>query len=312
VIYKAYKNKQGVLMKKQLAACCTVMLLIAGCSKDDSSSVKKSSEVPRPSVGKPPLVCHIGGTMRPLIAELAAEYEKKTGQKIEINSGGSGELLAHIELQKEGDLYVCHDPFADILMGKRLGVDAWAVGELYPVIIVQKGNPKNIHGLKDLARDDVDVYLTDYNLSTLGRMLSTIFSKAGIDFNELNKKKKINTNKSGGYVANMVKTKNADAGMVWDVVAQLRKDAVDVIPIDKYLPVPGVDAVTSATGKNYFLTPVRVSVATLKCSEHPAAAAKFAEFLASPEVAERFRKAGYRENPDIIGMIYKNGKPVKK
>ena len=92
-----------------------------------------------------PLICHVGGTMKPVVTELAKMYEEKTGQAVEINSAGSGELLAHIELHKRGDVYVSHDPFLDILMTKfDLGVDGWLLAELTPVIAVARGNPKNI------------------------------------------------------------------------------------------------------------------------------------------------------------------------
>ena len=89
------------------------------------------------------------------------------------------------------------DPFIDILMQKwKLGVDGWLLAELTPVIVVQKGNPKKVHDIKDLTREDVRLILTDYKLSSLGRMMSTIFGKADIDFEDLNKKKKIITNSS--------------------------------------------------------------------------------------------------------------------
>ena len=259
-------------------------LLLVGCSKKRSNSPE-------------PLICHIGGTMRPVIAELAEKYSKKTGLKIEINSGGSGELLAHIEMSKNGDVYVCHAPFADILRQKGLGDRIWTIAELRPVIIVRKGNPKKILGLQDLMRKDVELALTDYKLSTLGRMMSTIFTKAGIDFNKLNKSKRINTNKSGSYVANLVKMGNADAGIVWNAVAYLRRDSLDVVSISDFLPIPGIDLVTSATGKSYPLTPVRVSVATLKCSKNRSEAAKFAEFLASPSSRKVFKRYGYQPPP---------------
>ena len=294
-------------MKSFIGRCMLItaaLIFISGCGDKSKTKAAKSAE-------KKPLICHIGGTMRPIVAKLAEKYEQETGQKVEINSADSGELLAHIEMQKEGDLYVCHAPFMDILMRKGLGIDGWVIGELYPVIIVQKGNPKHIKSLQDLTRDDVELYLTDYKFSTLGRMIGTIFAKAGISLDELRKKKKIETNRSGGYVANIVKTKNADAGVVWDVVAKLRSDGLDVIKIDKFLPVPGVDMVTSATGKSYNLTPVRVSISTLKCSKQPEAAAKFAEYLTSPEHAQAFKDAGYKVDPALIGQRYKNGKPLK-
>jgi ABC-type molybdate transport system substrate-binding protein len=56
-----------------------------------------------------PLLCHVGGTMR-RSSKTGGTLQQETGQKIEINSADSGELMAHIELQAQGDLYVCHDP----------------------------------------------------------------------------------------------------------------------------------------------------------------------------------------------------------
>lgn len=264
----------------------------------------------RHTAGDEPLVCHVGGTMSSVIAELAKMYEKKTGQAIEINSAGSGELLAHIELHKRGDVYISHDPFLDILMQKyKMGVDGWLLAELTPVIAVRKGNPKNIQGLKDLTRDDVELILTDYEGSTLGRMLSTIFSKAGIDFDKLNETKKIITNRSGGYAANFVMTGNADATMVWNAVAHLRSDKLDIIYINRQLPVPYVDAVTSATGITYKVTPVRVTAATLTCSDKPVAATKFLEYLASQEANKVFKEFGFTICPTV--KLYENGNAIK-
>ena len=237
-----------------------------------------------------PLVCHVGGTMRPVMQKLAQIYEDATGQKVEINSAGSGELLAHIELQKEGDLYVCHDPFLDILMKKfKMGVDGWVLAELTPVIVVRKGNPKKIKGLQDLTRPDVDLWLTDYKRSSLGRMLKTIFTKAGIDFEKLNRDKKISMHKSGGHVANVVKTGNADAAVVWNAVAHLRLDGLDIV---------------------YSLAPVCVTLATLKCAREPEAAREFAEFVASPESAKVFKDFGFTMRR--AGKKYEDGREIKR
>ena len=253
---------------------------------------------------------HVGGTMNPVMSELAKIYQQKTGQAIETNSAGSGELLAHIDLHKRGDIYVSHDPFLDILMQKfRMGVDGWLLAELTPVIAVQKGNPKNIHGLKDLMRKDVELILTDYKGSSLGRMLDTIFSKAGIDFEKLNKTKRIHTNRSGGYAANFVMTGNADATMVWDAVAKLRSDKLDVIRINKHLPIPHVDAITSATGITYKLTPMRVTAATLTCSKQPAAAAAFLEYLVSDEANEIINEFGFTTCP--VAKLYEQGQAIE-
>ena len=274
-----------------VVSCCTVW---PGCGAEKEDA----------------LLVHVGGTMRPVMQKLATDYETETGQKVEINSADSGELLAHIEGQKEGEVYVCHDPFLDILMKKyHMGVDGWVLAELTPVIVVKKGNPRNIKGLADLTRPDVELWLTDYEHSTLGRMLPTLFTKAGIDFEKLNRDKKINVHRSGGHVANMVVTGNADAAMCWLAVAALRRDDLDVVDITPaHLPTPGVDTVTSATGKAYPLTPVRVTIATLTCARRPEAAQKFAEFVASKKAAEVLKDFGFTlTNPR---KAYDDGKPI--
>ena len=252
------------------------------------------------------IVCHVGGTMKPVISELAERFEAQTGVVVEINSAGSGELLAHIDMHKQGDVYVSHDPFLDILMQKyEMGIDGWLLAELTPVIVVQKGNPKNIRGVRDLTREDVELILTDYEYSSLGHMLSTIFGKAGIDFEQLNKDKKIYTNKSGGYSANFVMMGNADAGMVWNAVANRRVEKLDAVSIDEHLPVPGVDVVTSATGKLYPLTPMRVTAATLKCSKNLEKAAAFLDYIASDEASKVFGEFGFTMSGKM--KLYEDG-----
>lgn len=253
------------------------------------------------------MLLHVGGTMRPVFEKLAEVYKSETGQAVEINSAGSGELLANIELQAEGDLYVSHDPFLDIIMDKGLAIDGWTLGEIFPVIIVQEGNPKNITTLKDLERDDVTLALTDFKLSTLGRMLPTIFSKAGMDLEELNEKKNITIHRSGSYVANLVKMKSVDAAMVWEAVSVLRAEDVDSVYITQQLPVPYVDTVTSATGKNYKLAPVRVTICDLKCSDQPQAAKDFMKFVVSERVREILKEYGFGVPDDLRKQEFKNG-----
>lgn len=258
------------------------------------------------------LLCHVGGTMRPAIEEIAKAYEKETGEKVEVNSADSGELLAHIELQKNGDLYVCHDPFLDKLMEKKLGLDAWTVAELIPIIAVKKGNPKNIKGLQDLAKPDIQLVLSDYEASTLGHILPFIFKKAGVDFDKLNNDKKIVQNRSGSYAANYVVTGNADATIVWNAVAFLRNKDLDVINITEALPRPGIDTITSATNKTYRLMPVRVTVATLNCSKNPQKAAKFAEFIGSEKGSEILKRFGFTIDKSHMGKEYGNGIKTEK
>ena len=243
-----------------------------------------------------PLVCLVGGTMTPVFNELAWAYEKQAKQKVEITSADSGELLASIEMQLQGDLYVAHDPFMDIAMRRGLGVNAWCVAELVPVMIVQKGNPRNIHSLRDLLRPDVRGYL-----------LPIIFRHAHVDFDELNRIKQIPTHRSGSWVANQIILDSADVALVWQVVAQLRQKDLDVIPIDGVLPIPGVDAITSATGNRYLVAPVKVAMVTLTCSQRPRDAEAFVKFVGSEQGQRILRAHGYRTASWCGRRFYANG-----
>ena len=259
------------------------------------------------STAAKPLVCYVGGTMTPLFNDLATAYEKTTKQKVEITSAESGELLAQIEMQLQGDLYVAHDPFMDIAMHRGFGVNAWCVAELVPVMIVQKGNPKGIHSLRDLLRPDVRVYLTDYQHSTLGVILPIIFKHAGVDFEEMNRIKQIPTHRSGSWVANQIIMNAADVALVWQVVAQLRQKDLDVISIDGILPTPGVDAITSATGNRYIVAPVKVGMVTLTCSQRPREAEDFVKFVSATEGKRILRAHGYKVTELCGRRFYANG-----
>ena len=248
------------------------------------------------------LTVHVGGTMRPVMEDLAKLYEKETGQKVAINSAGSGELLEQIEKKEVGDVYICHDPFLAILMKRGLGVNGWTVAHLTPVIVTPKDDLR-IKDLTDAVKPEMRLVLTDFKKSTLGWLLPTIFRKAGLEVEQVKALPKLKTFRKGSQAAALIETGNGDAAMVWDAVWSLRRDKLRRVDIlEKYLPTPGVDAETTATpGENkYYLMPVRVTVATLTCSDQPAATEKFAQWLASPAAAARFKQFGFTMPPKAV------------
>jgi len=283
-------------MKHVILLSMVASLFVVGCGREKSE--------------KTPLTVYVGGTMRPVMQELAKQYTDQTGQKIEIDSAGSGELLARIEMGKEGDIYVCHDPFLDILMKRSLGIDGWTVAEIKPVIVVPKGETK-IKSLADAVKPDVQLVITDPVHSTLGWSLPTIFKKAGLNLDEVKKRKNVQIFRKGSHAAHVVETGNADAAIVWNAVAYLQRERLDVVEISpQYLPTPGIDTATSATPKEYYLAPVRVTVATLGCSDQKPESQEFAEFLASPKAGEVFKRFGFAIG--IARKEFEKGLPLEK
>jgi len=265
---------------RHMGALIVVAGLLAGCGEE----------------GKKPLLCYVGGTMRPALEELAKAYQAETGQAVDLDYNDSGALLITIKETRKGDLYVCHDPFAGSLEKQSLARQIWTVATLTPTIAVPKGNPKGIRGLADLAKPGIRLGLTDEAYSTLGHICPVIFRRANLRPEiEANVKAR---ERMGGAIANKLMLGHFDAVIVWNAVIFARREKLDAVPIEAdYLPDPRVDAVTTATFGPIDMSTVKVTIATLGCSKQPEAAAAFAEFVNSPRGRKVFADRGFSPAP---------------
>jgi molybdate transport system substrate-binding protein len=261
------------------------LLLLAGCGKSD-------------------LRVYCGGTMRPPMEELAAVFEEETGTRVDLTYADSGQLLIMIEQTEEGDLYLCHDPFADAIERKGLAHRIYTVAALTPVIAVKKGNPNNVQGIQDLDRDDLRVGITSRTHSTLGHILPIIFKKAGkTDAILANIDEQGTETRMGGEIANAVKVGTLDAALVWNAVVHSRRDDLEAVPIEpEFMPDPDLDAITGATvaGEDIpriDMSVVRVTLATLKCSTDLETASAFAALVNSRRGRAVFAKHGFSPSP---------------
>jgi molybdenum ABC transporter molybdate-binding protein len=227
--------------------------------------------------------------MRPAMEELVKLHEARTGQPIQVDYADSGELLVKVQLTGRGDLFVVHDPYLSELMSKGLGDRGWTVASLTPVIVVPKGNPKKIQGLRDLAKPGLRVIVPDPQYAATGMIVARMAEKA--DLTKALFANVVSRPRGGGQAANGVALGAADAALCWNAVAYLRRDKLDVIPIEKEFALKeGADVATTPAGK-IELDYIRVSMATLKTSKQLEAARAFAEFVASDDgraVWERF------------------------
>ncbi len=168
-------------------------------------------------------------------------------------------------------------------MTKGLGDKGWTVASIEPVIVVKKGNPKNIKGFRDLLRDDIHLVLTHPEYSTTGHIVKKMAAKAGITEKLYEKVKDFKRGGSGS--ANAVMDVNfIDASIVWNAVHHLRKEKLDVVPVEADIKLKeGVDSVTSASYGRVDMDYIRVTIATLKNSTKLEAARAFAEYAVSDE-----------------------------
>jgi molybdate transport system substrate-binding protein len=212
-----------------------------------------------------------GGSMRAVMEDLAALFEEQTGCTTLRDYGGSGPVLLQIEESKEGDVYVCHDPFAYLCEDKGLA-SAWhTMAVMTATLAVQQGNPKQVQGFKDLLREDLKIGLSHREYSTRGRIVWALLKKYGMA--KAMENRAIFEERTHTLV-NQLKLGAVDVATLWDAPAKAMAE-IDVIPIEeKY----HVDAVTSATSKRtYDPQNVKVTVVRLNLSTEPLLAAQFAK-----------------------------------
>ena len=225
-----------------------------------------------------------GASMRPAVEDLAALFNGTYGVDVRPNFGGSGTVLLQIQESKQGDVYICHDPYAYICEERKLSASWHTMAYLKPVIAVRKGNPKKIKGLLDLLRKDVRVALPHREASTRGKIMWTILEK-----NKLAKKMT-----EHGFVEdrthaliNKLTLGAVDAAVLWDAPSR-STEGVEVVPIEEKYEV---DAVTSATsGKTYGVDKVKVTVVRLTLSKEPLLTAQFAKLCLSDRGREILRR----------------------
>ncbi len=117
------------------------------------------------------------------IDDACRQYEERWGNQVCPAYGGGGEVLSQMILDESGDVYIAPE---QSFMQKAIthgAVDAATVkgiAYMIPVIAVQKGNPKNISTLEDLAKPGLQVAISRPETTLAGQFALEIFEKAGL------------------------------------------------------------------------------------------------------------------------------------
>ena len=130
------------------------------------------AEVPR-------LILFSGAMLRPGIAESIAAFERREGCEVATQYNGCGILVSLMKAGTWPDAYVSCD---------RLFMDAVEDGFQQPrdltendmVILVAKGNPRQVRGLADLGREELKIGLADPDKSALGELARRMIVRAGL------------------------------------------------------------------------------------------------------------------------------------
>jgi molybdate transport system substrate-binding protein len=228
---------------------------------------------------KPPrrLLFYAANGLRPPLSEAAEVFGRENGCAVDCDFAGSNTLLGKLRVSQRGDLYMPGDEWYVEEAAKagfqlsRHTVCYWA-----PVLLVKKGNPKEVRTLQDLLKPGVQVGLGDARACAIGRTSVALLEKNGLRDADL-AKNVVYRSTTVNELANHVKAGQVDAAIVWDATAAQYPDVAEAVPIP--------------AERNLL---VKVEVCVLKFTEAREQAERFCEFLKSAKGQAIFRRHHYR------------------
>ncbi|UCG58567.1 MAG: substrate-binding domain-containing protein [Phycisphaerales bacterium] len=160
--------------------------------------------------------------------QLCAEFTAETGVTIVTTVAGSEDFLPLVKTGQKGDILITHDPYLDYVSDANALSGYVHVGFVAPVLAVQKGNPKNVASIEELTKPGLKVALTDPQYSTCGEMVFALLEKKGIK-EAVMKNVQNRLTKGHSTLGNFLKTQTVDAVIMWNGVAHIFSDDVEVV-----------------------------------------------------------------------------------
>ena len=235
---------------------------------------------------KESLLIFAGSASKPATQEIAKMFEKENNVVVDIIFGGSGYVLSQMKLTKRGDLYFPgSSDYMEIAkkQGLVLPGSERKVVYLVSAINVQKGNPKGIKSLQDLAKPGVRVAIANPEGVCVGSFAVEIIEKnLTKEQKEQFRKNLVNFTASCSKTANAIALKQADAVIGWRVFEYWNSDLIKTIPLKK----------------EQIVRVGYIPIAISKYSKNPKLAQKFIDFLTSKKAKEVFAKYHYLSSED--------------
>jgi molybdate transport system substrate-binding protein len=236
-------------------------------------------------LAKESLLIFAGSASKPATQEVAKLFEKENNVTVDIVFGGSGYVLSQMKLTRRGDIYFPGSSDYMEIAKRQKVVDKSSekrVVYLVSAINVQKGNPKNIHSLKDLTKPGIRVAIANPEGVCVGSFAVEILEKNLTPKEiELFRKNLVNYTASCSKTANAIALKQVDAVIGWRVFEYWNSKLIQTIPLKK----------EEIVRVGY------IPIAISKFSKNRKLAKKFIEFITSKKAKEIFAKYHYLSSP---------------
>ena len=227
----------------------------------------------------PPLLVYCAGGLKEPLESIRVDYERDTGQILQIQYGGSNTLLTNLKISGQGDVFLPADESYIAFAKRDCLIDQTVhVAEMRPIVAVRKGNPLGLRSLDDLVASRVRVSMTEPDAAATGKLVRDALIRAGRwdAFRERVTVFKPTVND----VAADLKLGAVDAGVIWDSMLVAYPDFEEV-------PLPELAGIEA-----------RVVAGVVTKSAQPKSALEFANYLAAPGRGQlHFQRNGFAPRP---------------
>lgn len=184
---------------------------------------------------KPELVLYSGGVNRPAIEKTLDEFAAREGVTVTAVYNGCGVLCSSMRAMKSTS-----DPrFPDAYYACDVCFVAPVV-ETFPEVVkltetvigiaVQKGNPKGVETLEDLAEGKLKLGICHTKQSTLGHMTGEMLRETKLE--KAIRSNVVSEQATADLLINQLRTGSLDVAIVYEVNYRLQEDHLEFFPID--------------------------------------------------------------------------------
>ena len=250
------------------------LLWTAGCTVQSPTTTDTAT----PGASDVSLFVYSGAGLKKPMNEIGKAFTEKTGINVEYNFAGAGALVSQMELSRKGDVFVSGGtPDYRIARDKGLVGEPGYVAYHVPIIAFQKGNPKNITSVDDLARPGLKLALGGVESTAIGKAGDILFEKHGI--RDAVEKNVVLRAPTINEVVIAMEMGTADAALLTlDSVNPETMDTIDLVQEDSLTLIVPIGPTTFTT--------------------QPDAAQAFVAFVTSDEGKAFFAKHGFPTYPD--------------
>ncbi len=226
----------------------TIEIGVLSCSKNPTAALRFSRYLGAPEKGlkffsahrfgivdgdawarTPELVLFSGGVNRLAIRDTLRAFERREGVRITSVYNGCGILVSQMKAGEHPDAYfACDKSFMNRV--NDLFIDVTDVSRTAIVVLLQRGNPKNINKVADLQRPGLAIGVANAQQSSLGLLTKNVLRKAGI-YENIMKNVKVQT-PTADLLVNQIRTGSLDAVIVYEANAANVRNQLEIVKMD--------------------------------------------------------------------------------